>query len=169
VSNLTTTQPAAFDALLGLLQAAGAAQPPGNPPIAVLDTAVTQYAPSTGYVLLEAIEQHEFDIAALGSYAFYETYDICGRTQYVQGVTGNSDWQVIRDQTFLIHESVVQATVVANRGANQTKVLGTQAPNQLLWIVPTYQRYTPQPSNSAGLYIGNIDWRFSLKARITAA
>lgn len=166
MSNLLSTQPAVFDALLGLLQAAGATQ---DPPIAVLDTAVTQYAPSTGYVLLEGIEEHQFDIAALGSYAFYETYDICGRTQYAQGAEANSDWKTIRDKVFTIHQNVVQDTVVANRGANQTAILGDSAIATLTWIIPVFQRYTPQATSNAGLWLGDIEWRYNIKARISTA
>lgn len=164
MSNLTSAQTGAFDAMLELLGTAGAAH---EPAIAVLDTAVESYEPSSGYVLMEALEQHEFNIAALGSFAFYEVFYICGHTQYAQGITTNADWKTIRDQTFAIHQAVVQATIVANRGANQTPILGPQAPVELQYIVPTFQRYTPQATDKAGLMVGDIEWRFQLKARIT--
>ncbi len=165
MSNLTSTQAGAFDALLGLLQVAGAAQ---SPPVQVLDSVVLQYEPAA-YVILEAIEQHEFDIAALGSYAFEETYELCGCTTYAQG---DIDYRSVRDKTFSIHEAVVQATVVTNRGANQTPVLGSNAPSTLVWIVPVWQRYSAAPANFSGGaagVAGTIEWRYQVKARITTA
>lgn len=164
MTDLTSTQPGAFDAFLALLGAAGANQDPAIP---VLDTAIEQYIPSTGYVLVEALEQHEFNIAALGSFAFYEDYFICGRTQYAQGLATNADWKVIRDQTFAIHEAVVQTTLVTNRGADGTPVLGTQAPSEIQFAVPVFQRYQPQATDKQGLMVGDIEWRFAVKARIT--
>jgi len=170
VTNLTTTQPAAFDALLALLQTAGAAQ---SPPVAVMDTEITQYQPGS-YVIVEALEEQNFDPAALGSFAFYEEYEICGRTTVFQGVGDPATaTKAVRDQTFAVHQAVVHATVIANSGAISTgggQVLGSQAPTELEWIVPTYARYSSTPGafgeGQAGLQ-GTIDWRYMLHARLT--
>ena len=170
MSNLTTTQPAAFDALLALLQTAGAAQ---SPPVAVLDSQVTQYEPGP-YVILEAVEQDGFDPAALGSFAFYEEYELCGITTVLQGMGDPATTtKAVRDATFATHQAVVQSTVVANSGSVATgggPVLGSQAPSQLEWIVPSFARYSSSPGEfggGQGGFQGTIEWRYRVHARIT--
>lgn len=165
MSNLTSTQQGAFDAFLSLLTTAGNAQ---NPKVTVIDSEVVQYEPAA-YVSLWGFDNHEYDVAALGSFAQYEQYEIIGTATYLQG---DVDPKAVRDATFTLFQNVVMATVVANRGANGTQVLGSTAPIGLEWIIPKYARYTASPASfggGAGGMQGSIDFAFLLHARITVA
>ena len=166
MANLTSTQSGAWDAMLGLLQTAATGT--SNPTVAVVDSYLLQYEPAC-YVILSSIEQHTFDIAALGSYAFEETYQLCGQTTYLQG---NTDVKTVRDTVFSVHESIVQTTLVANRGQNGIPVLGSSGPAALLWCIPAFQRFTMSPANFSGGASGvqgTIEWAYEVKARITTA
>lgn len=166
MSNLTSTQPGAFDAFLSLLQTAGAA---ATPKVTVLDSEVVQYEPAA-YCVLTGFDHHRFDDAALGSFAFYEYFDLVGFITYMQG---DVDPKTVRDTTFSLYQSVVQTTVVTNRGQPfGNPVLGSNAPPQLEVIVPTYARYSSGPANFSGGaagFFGQIDFAYSLRSRITAA
>lgn len=164
MSNLTSSQPAAFDAFLALLTTAGAA---ANPVVTVLDSEVVQYEPAA-YLVLTGFERHRFDDAALGSFAFYEDYEICGYITYLQG---NVDPKAVRDTTFALYQSVVMTTVVTNRGQpSGNPVLGPSAPTSLEWIIPTRAEYTSGPANFSGGaagFFGQIDFAYHVKARLT--
>ena len=163
MANLTTTQPGAFDAFLALLTTAGNAQ---NPKVTIFDSEVLSYEPGS-YVELLGFANHEYQVAALGSFAQYEEYEICGTATYLQG---NTDAKAVRDATFTLFQNVVMATVVANRGANGTQVLGSSAPAALEWIIPRYAKYTASPGNFGGGqsgFQGSIDFAFGIHARIT--
>jgi hypothetical protein len=167
LSNLTSTQPAAFDALLSLLTAAGATQ---SPVIPVFDTELVQYEP-TAYVLLKGYDAHNFfRSAALGSFAFEETFSLQGCVTYFQG---NIDPKTVRDKTWSIFQNVVMTTVVTNRGAPAgNPVLGVSAPTELEWVIPEYARYTSSPGSMNGVeegFQGSIDFSFQVFARITTA
>ena len=162
MSNLTSTVPFAFNALYNLMNTAGLAQ---NPPVTVLNQEVVQYEPGS-YVLLEGVENHLFNIAALGSYAHEEVYDIHGIATYLQG---DVDPATVITKTWAIYQAVVMTPVVSNRGANGQYVLGLTA-NEPAWIVPQEARYTSSPGDFGGGmagFQGMIEFRFSLKARIT--
>ena len=171
MSNLISTVPGAFNALYGLLAAAGQEQ---SPPIPVFHTEVISGEElQNGYVLLRAVDGHNFDPAALGSYAFYETYDVCGEVVYYQGgpdpITMATD---VLNQTWSIYQNVVMTTAVLNRGANGEQVLGDAAPEAVEWCIPVSGEYTGEPgtigAGQDGL-IGTIEFRYNVKARITTA
>lgn len=170
MSNLTSTVPGAYDAWYNLLKNAGAAQ---SPAVTVMAQELVQYEPGSYVCLgdtpsgLKAVQNHRFELAALGSYAMYETYQFCG---YATVVQGDVDPETVLSKTWTLYQNVVMSTVVANRGANGAQVLGSAAPVSLEWIVPEDANYTGYPGNfgggSAG-FQGIVEFCYSLKARIT--
>jgi len=166
MSSLTSTVPGAFNALYNLLVAAGNAQ---NPKIPVFHSEVLAgQLTQNGYVLLRGVQNHRLDLAALGSYAHYECYEICGCVDYYQGGPDPlSMVEQVLDQTWAIYQEVVMSTVVANRGAaGGAPVLGSSAPTQLTYVLPICAEYTGAPSGDAG-FAGQVEFRYEIKARIT--
>lgn len=167
MSNLTSTVPGAFNALYNLLVAAGDAQ---NPTIPVFHSEVLLGVDvNNGYVLLEKVENQRIDLAALGSYAQYETYDICGTVTYqLGGPDPTTMAEDVLNGTWSIYQNVVMSTVVANRGGNGVPILGSQAPTALQWILPDRAEYTGgAASGDVGGFVGVIEFVCSLKARLT--
>jgi hypothetical protein len=170
VSNLTSTVPGAFNALYDLLNTAGAAQ---STPIPIFHSEVLEgEATLNGYVLLGGVERHNFDPAALGSYAFYETYDIVGCVVFYQGGADPlSLVEQVLTTTWGIYQNVVMTTLVANRGANGTQVLGAAAPAALEWCIPVEASYSGGQGDVGGAsgWQGVVDFRYNVKARLTTA
>lgn len=164
MSNLTSTVPGAFSAMHGLLSAAGEAL---DPKVPVFHTELVQNEPAS-YVLLKGIENHSFDIAALGSYAHEETYDIVGVATVLQG---NVDAQAVLVRTWALYQAVVMTPVVENRGALGTPVLGSDGAAQgRLWVAPNYARYSGEPGSFGGGmagFAGTVEFAYTIKARIT--
>lgn len=171
MANLTSTVPGAFNALYNLLVTAGNAQSPAIPVFhsEVLQGQMTQ----NGYVLLDRVENHRYEWGALGSFAFYETYDICGEVVYYQGGPDPVTLvESVLNQTWATYQNVVMTTVVANRGEGGPQVLGSAAPAALEYIIPTTAEYAGGPSNMDGSpsgFIGTVSFSYELKARITTA
>ncbi len=166
MSGLTSTVSGAFNALYDLLVAAGNAQ---SPKIPVFHSEVlTGQDTQGGYVLLRGIENHRYELAALGSYAHCESYEICGCAAYYQGGPDPvSMVEQVLAQAWAIYQEVVMATVVANRGApSGNPVLGPSAPTQLTYVLPVSADYTGGPSGEAG-FAGEVEFRYEIKARIT--
>lgn len=167
MSNLTSTQPGAFDAFLSLLTSAGAAQ---NPAVPVFDSEILTYEPGS-YILLKGFDgHHRFFNPDLGSFAFYEEYTLCGCATYLQG---NIDPKTVRDTTFSLYQNVVMTTVIQNSGRiGSNPVLGSSAPAALEWIIPSSANYWQAPGNFGGEeqgIMGAIDFEFTVQARITTA
>ncbi len=169
MSNLTSTAPAAFDTLLSLLTTAAAAY---TTPTTVFDSEIVQYEPSS-YVLLNGmIENHSYEWASLGNFAFYETYDISG---YVSVFQGNVDPKTVRDATYALYQTVVQTTVIQNSGTWQATLHTVLSPDLtaagLNWIIPKYARFDSQPGAAPNGgpegFVGKVDFAYSLHARIT--
>ena len=170
MTNLESSVPGAFNAMYGLLATAGALQTPAVP---VFHSEILQYEPSTGCVLLQGVEQHRFEWASLGPFDFYETYDICGHAEYFQsGEDPVAMAEAVLNQTWAIYQAVVMSTVVVNRGQPGGQVLGSAAPLSLEVIIPADANYAAQPASvggSADGLLGVVEFRFSVKARITTA
>jgi hypothetical protein len=168
VSNLTSTVPSAFNSLYGLLVAAGNSQ---SPVIPVYHTVLGPYEPDQ-YVVLgqtpsgrRAVENHQFELAALGSYAQYETYVINGYVTYFQG---NVDQQTVMTSAWALYQNVVMSTVVANRGSGGFVLADSS--NPVSWMLPEFAEYTGEPGTSSdGIdgFVGTIEFGLSVKARIT--
>lgn len=172
MSNLTSTVPGAFNALYNLLATAGNGQSPSIP---VFHSEVMRDQQlQNGYVLLEQVENHRMTPAALGSYAFYETYDFCGCVVFYQGGPDLVTMaETVLSQTWSIYQNVVVTTVINNAGVpayGGGPVLGSAAPAALEVIVPAVAAYTGGPGQMEGGasgFIGEVSFRYSLKARIT--
>ena len=174
MANLQSTVPGSFNALYNLLVTAGNAQTPAVPVFhsEVLQGQFTQ----NGYVLLDRVENHHYEWGALGSFAFYETYDICGEVVFYQGGGAATDLvEAVLNQTWTTYQNVVMATVVENSGSIASgggPVLGSAAPAALEQIIPADANYTGQPAEMDGAasgFIGTVAFTYSLKARITTA
>ena len=161
MANLTSTAPLAFETLYNLINTTAQAQ---NPPVVVFNQELLQYEPNS-YVVLSGIESHRFEWAALGSFAFYEYYDIAGFCTVWQG---NTDTSSIITSTYDLYQNVVQSTVVANRAPPLSADLIAAG---LLEILPGFARYSGeqgvnQKGGPMGFY-GRIDFSYSCKGRIT--
>ena len=161
MANLTSTAPGAFAEALTLITAAGAKQ---SPPVSVFGQELLQYEPNT-YVVLTGIENHRWEWAALGSYAFYEYYDIVGYCTIWQG---NVDPATIIADTYALFEDVVHSTIVANRAPPLSASLQSSG---LLEILPGYARYTGEQGVDAQGgpmgFFGKVEFSYSCKARVT--
>jgi hypothetical protein len=164
MSNLTSSVPGAFNAFYNLLVTAGQTQ---SPQVPVFHTELVGDIPLS-YVVLTGVENHEFEFAALGSYAQYETYEIVGEAVVFQGGT---DTVGVLTATWSLYQNVVMSTVVANRGQpGGNQILGSTAPTSLEILVPSYARYSGQPGNLAGGLagvLGTVQFSYYVKARIT--
>lgn len=166
MSNLTSTVPGSFNALYALFAAAGAALDPAVPVFhsEVLAGQQTQ----NGYVLLAGVENHKFTLAALGSYAYYEQYDMIGSVGYFQGGPDPlAVVQAVLARTWGIYQDVVMTPVVLNRGANGTYVLGNAAPTSLTYIEPVAAEYVGGAEDDG--FAGEVQFRYFIKSRITVA
>lgn len=159
MSNITSSAPTAYAALLGLITAAASAQ---DQPVSVFPFELEQYEPAS-YVLLTGIENHQFDIETL-NYAFLEHYDIVGIATVLQG---DVDPSGVLAATYALYQDVVQTVVVENRGG-PAGVLGvTEADGGPLLIVPGYARYTGSPASfggGTGGFQGTIEFSYHLQA-----
>jgi hypothetical protein len=102
---LTSTVPAAFDALVDLVTAAA---PPG---VFVAESELVQYEPAT-YVELTTVANHTYQVASLGTYAFYENYEIQG---VVRVFRGDYNPREARTDAWAAYQSIVVSTVIANK------------------------------------------------------
>lgn len=170
MTTLTSVQDGTHDAFLGLLQTYAAEQ---SPAVQVFDTFLTgDYEPSQ-YVILfgsnhpdETDADQDFEIAALGSYAFYEYFTLYGCLTLFQGNTAPA---AVRDAMWTLFNAVVMAPVVTNRGFGGTPVLGSAAPSQLESVVPTFARPVVRTGTMGGGQAGTegrIEWAFKFSARI---
>ena len=165
MTNLTSTAPAVFNALYELFATAGQAY---SPPVAVFHSEVVQYEPAS-YVLLKGVANHQFQIAALGSYANEETYEVEGEATVLGG---DVDPQSVLVATYALFQAVVMSPVIANNGIGGNPLVVDVSPSSLIWIVPSYARYSGEPgafSDGAGGFAGCVEWAFSINARLAVA
>ena len=163
MSNLTSTVPGAFNALYGLIATAAAAQ---APPIDSFHTEITQQYEPASYVLLATVENYVIEPAAVGSYAFYEEYDLCGQVSVLQGDT---DAQTVLVAAWALYQSLVVTPVVQNRGQG-TPVLGSSAPAGLVDVIPVSAGYAGEPGQLAGGiggFAGTVSFGVRVRARLT--
>lgn len=171
MSNLTSTVPGTFNAFYNLLVAAGNGQ---NPAIPVFHSEVPSGTLlQNGYVVLERVENHSFDPAALGSYAFYESFDVCGVVEYYLGGSDLTTMvESVLTSTWSIYQNVVMTTAVQNRGVAGQQVLGAAAPAALEWFKPMEASYMGAEGNVGAQpsgWIGQVSFRYNAYARITTA
>ena len=161
MANLTSTVPSAFETLYGILNTAGQGQ---SPVVSVFNQELLQYEPNT-YVVLTGIENHRWEWAALGSYAFYEYYDIVG---YCTVWQGNTDSGSIITATYNLYNAVVQTPIVAHAAPPISASLQSAG---LLEILPGYARYTGEQGVDAQGgpmgFFGKVEFSYSCKARVT--
>lgn len=166
MADLVSTVPAVYDALLGLVHAAAAAQ---NPQPGVFAFELGEFEPGS-YITVHAIENHQWSPESMGSFSQEEHYDICGTATVFTGSSPNTDPTVatsILVATYTLFQACVMTPLMSNR---TMPILGaTPSPYQML---PGYTRYTAgvgtvgdRPSGWFGL----LEWSFHFDAYITPA
>lgn len=163
-TDLLSSAPAAYSALLGLVQTAAAAL---SPPVAVIQFELEEYVPGS-YVLLTGIENHRFEWEALGSFLQKETYSLSGRCSVYVGDSPNSPSSTVPTDvmtaTYTLFQAAVMTPVITNHGVPILGVDSVPAPYMLL---PEFARYNSGPGflrgGQAGWY-GEIAWSYSLSA-----
>ena len=159
MANLTSTAPLAFNTFYGYLVTAGASQ---NPVVSVMNTELVQFEPGS-YVLLNGIENHRWKWAALGSFAFYEWYDIVG---YCTVLQGDVDPGTVLTNTYALFEDVVHTTAVTYRAPPLSTTLQSMG---LLEFLPGFARYEGEPGSfggGQGGFMGRVDFSYSCYARV---
>lgn len=173
MSNLTSSVPGAVTAFYNLLVAAGAAQ---SPSASVFMDALGQDEPNS-YVCLgstpsgkKMVESHEFHLAALGSLAQEETYEVWG---YASVWAGDFNPQQRFADTWALYQNVVMTTYTkysggfGSLGGIGSPILGSQAPTSLVSMECILAEYTGL-SDGQG-FAGIVEFGYALKARITVA
>jgi hypothetical protein len=175
VSNLSSSVAGAFDALYNLLVTAGNAQTPKVP---VFAQELVQYEPGS-YVCLgvtpsgrKPVENHRYEPAALGSFAFYEDYEFHGYATYL---AGDVDPETVLSKTWTVYQNVVMQTAVTYSGSFPSgggQILGSAAPTTLEWFIPLETEYAGYPGQfgaGQGGFQGVVEFGFALRARLTVA
>lgn len=147
MAQLTSTAPAAFDALFDLLTTAAA--PSGT---FVQESELQQYEPAT-YIELSSIVNHKYEVASLGTYAFYETYEIQGVLRVFRG---DFNPKQARLDAWAAYQSIVISTVIANKTLSDL----------VLAIVPIHANSTCEVTSLGGVQC-LIEFAFALEARLT--
>ncbi len=161
MANLTSTAPLAFNTFYGYMVDQANAQ---SPAIQVFHTQLVGEEPDD-YVILTGIENHRFEWAALGSFAFYEWYDLVG---YATVWQGNTDEQTVLTNTYGLFQSVVQTAAVTNRAPPLSAALQSAG---LLSFLPGDARYSgAQGEDDSGGpmgFAGRVDFVYHCYARVT--
>lgn len=161
--NLSSTAPGIYKALLGLVQTAAAGQ---NPPINVFPFEIGQYEPGS-YVTVQAVENHHWEWAYIGTFTQYEAYDVCGIATVFTGdsVTSGTVATDVMAQTYSLFETCVMTPVMSNRNI---PILG--GPSNVIEMTPNDSGYTAEPGlvdgNPSG-WVGVIPWSFHFRANVT--
>jgi hypothetical protein len=162
--DLVSTAPAVYEALLGLVQTAAAAQ---NPPVIVFPFSPGQYEPGS-YVTITAIENQTWDWAYLGTFTQREEFDICGCATVFSGDSVSLGSTVVTDvlnQTYSLFQALVMTPAMSNR---TIPILG--GPSNVIEMTPNYSRYTAGPGEiggSPGGWFGMVEWAFHFCANVT--
>lgn len=173
MSQLQSTVPGAIQAFYGLLSTAGAQQ---STPVEVFVGSLNEREPNQ-YVMLgdtptgrKLVQNHRLDVAALGSGALYENYELWG---FVTSWHGG--WDVVSriSEAWATFQAVVMGTYInywggtGSLGGIGSPVLGSSAPAALEEIVPITAEDISGPLPENAGYAGSVEFGFSLKARLT--
>lgn len=173
MSGLQSTVPGSIQAFYNLLVAAGQAQ---SPPVDVFVGSLQQDEPNI-YVMLgdtpdgqhKMVENHSFDIAALGSGALYECFELWGFATCYSGDFKPVD-RVL--QAWNLYNDVVMDTFInywggaGSIGGVGSQVLGPSAPAALESMTPITALDASAPVQGSG-FAGNVVFGFELRSRIT--
>lgn len=170
MSDLISTAPYVWSALLGLIETAALAQ---NPVVQVFPFELGQYEPAA-YVMLTGIEQHTFEWETIGSFTQKETYDICGKVTYWTG-DSPADTQDVASTVITQVYSTFQTLVMTPAMSNRTvPILGNTyaAAGAVYLMLPGYARYSAAPGLMQGAqagWEGTLAWSFHFEALVTPA
>lgn len=196
MATLTSSAPGIYSALWSLVQKAAAAQGSSAPAVGALlasaplaDFAAAGassarkgsyvgafpfelfgYQPGS-YVIVGAIENHEFEWETIGAFSQIERYDITGLASVFTGDSPAQNPAVATNTlqtTYDLFQSVVLGPAMSNRTA---PILGTIGPSPYL-MLPGHARYSAGPGNlggGEGGWWGQIEWSLHFEALITPA
>lgn len=167
MSDLVSTAPGVWTALLGLVQTAAAAQ---NPAVQVFPYELAEYEPAS-YVIVGGIEHHKWAPESLGSFAQQEHYDIVGLATVFSGDSPGLNPDVVSTvltDTYNLFQACVMTPVMSNR---TMPILGTTGPSPYE-LIPGYTRYTAGVADVGGGaegWYGQIAWSYHFDAYVTPA
>lgn len=166
MADLVSTAPGVYTALLGLVEAAAAAQ---SPAVSVFAFEVGQYEPAT-YITVHAIEDQTWEWAYLGTFTQYEEFDIAGCVSVYSGDSPNTNPSVattVLNETYSLFQACVMTPAMSNR---TIPILG--GPSNVIEMTPNHSRYAANLGDVGGSpsgWVGSIDWSFHFKANVTPA
>lgn len=165
--DLVSSVPGVYEALLTLVEAAGAAQKPA--PVNVFPFELGTYEPGS-YVTVEGVENHEFEWETIGVFSQIEHYDLVGKATVFTGdtVTSGTVATDVLMQTYGLFQACVMTPVMSNR---TMPLLGTTGPSPYL-MLPGYARYSGEPGFVDGKpagWVGMLQWCFHFDAFLTPA
>jgi hypothetical protein len=161
--DLVSTAPGVWIALLGLVEAAAAAQ---TPAVSVFPYELAEYEPAS-YVIVGDILNHGWVPESLGTFSQVESYDIVGAATVFSGDSPGLKPSVVStvlSATYSLFQACVMTPLMSNR---TIPILGaTPSPYQML---PGFARYSAGVGDVGGTegWYGRIDWAFSFEAFVT--
>lgn len=165
MTDLVSTAPGVYTALLALVQTAAAAQ---NPAVQVFPFELGTYEPGS-YVTVHAIENQTWTPETLGTFSQLEHYDICGSATVFTGDSPATNANVAT-QTLAAAYSLFQACVMTPVMSNRTEpIFGVS--NGPYQVLPAWSRYVAGLGVEGGPagWFGMVQWGFHFDAYVTPA
>lgn len=165
--DLVSSVPGIYDALLGLIKTAAAAQ---NPQPSVFAFELGQFEPGK-YITVHEIRGPRYAWESIGSFTQKESYEICGIATVFVGDSVTNDATVATDvlaSTLNLFQTCVMTPVMSNR---TMPYLETTGPSPYL-MLPGEMRYDAGPGNVGGEpggWVGVYSWEFMFEAMVTPA
>jgi hypothetical protein len=165
-TDLVSSAPGIYSALLKLVEQAAAEQ---SPKVPVFAYEVGQWEPQT-YLTVHAIEHHEWEIESI-PYQFNEKYEVVGCATVFSGsspFTTPTVGVTVMNETFNLFNACVMTQIVSHRTA---PFLETTGPTPQI-MLPTQTDYTAGPGRMEGGpagWCGEMTWRVFFEAIITPA
>ena len=181
MSDLVSSVPGVFDALLGLIQtaAATASNPVPNAPdqtVYVYPFELGEYVPGA-YITLNGItgpqgsgQGPQYQWESLGSFSQREIFGIRGAVSVFSGDSPENNPTIatqVLGWCMSLFQTCVMTPVISNRNM---PMLGTTGPSPLL-MLPARMGYSAGPGvigNATGGWAGTYAWSFHFEAIITA-
>ena len=172
-TNLYSTAPYLYSALLQLCTAAGAL---ANPYVYVAPFELEQYEPGS-YCILQGITQQRMEIETLGPFrSMQEWYGLYGYCSVFSGSTPDAlDPTVattVMNQTYELFSQIVMTPAMSNTNAPVFNAASPfLIPGSVNFVAPSKIEYSAGPAFEDGGapagWMGRIDWQFDLRAYVT--
>lgn len=167
MSDLVSSVPGVYAALLGLIETAGAAQ---SPVVPVYAFELALRVPSS-YITVHEIAGPAYEWESIGTFSQKELYDISGSVVVFTGDSPANRPTVATDvlsQTLSLFQSCVMTPTVTNRNM---PILGTTGPSPYLMLPKEmgYDAHAAAIGNEPGGWVGVYSWSFHFEALLTPA